>query len=91
MEERRYEYVAGYFSCILMNDPATIEEISLERLLSQKDRTSWTCDSEDGIYQYYFVSNCPDNVREGHFVKIRKQTVLRYLDELDKEKNGEQE
>ncbi len=86
MEEQGYEYVAGYFSCVLKEDPASFEEITLEQLLSKKDITSWTCDSEDGIYQYYFVSDCPDNVRGGHFVKIRKQTVLQYLDELDKKK-----
>ena len=44
MEE--YEYVAGYVSCVLEEDPASFEEVIQEQLLSQRERTSLVCDSE---------------------------------------------
>ena len=44
---------------------------------------SYICDSEDGVWQYYYVYGITGSGRflddNGYFFKIKKQTVLDYL------------
>lgn len=62
----------------LEDDPKTFKEVSLEELLSLED-TSLTCDSEDGIWQYYMVG-----IKDPYFVKIKKDIVINYLISKDR-------
>lgn len=63
----------------LQEDPTTFPEVTLDQLLDFKD-ASLTCDSEDDVWQYYFVKD------KDAFVKIKKDIVVRYLDKKDAEK-----
>ncbi len=62
----------------LQEDPNTFPEVTLDQLLQFKD-VSLTCDSEDDVWQYYFVKD------KDAFVKIKKDIVVRYLDKKDAE------
>lgn len=58
------------------------KEVTLEELLSLKDKASWSGDTEDDEYQIYHV--LPDYEP----IKIKKSIVLEYLEKKDKENKG---
>lgn len=71
------------------DNPDTFPEISLELLLKVKDKTSLTCESEDGLYQIYYIADNPGqkkkhdpNENDGYFVKVKKEEVKKYLENL---------
>ena len=76
----------NYIECtFLEDDPETFEEFTLDQLLSDEiqEMASYVCDSEDGVWQYYYVYGSTGPGRflndNGYFFKIKKQTVLDYL------------
>lgn len=62
----------------------TFKEVTLEELLNLED-CSLVSNSEDGVWQYYFVKT-NDIPYDGYIVKIKYEVVKRYLNEKDKQK-----
>lgn len=67
----------------------TFKEVTLEELLNLEN-CSWVSDSEDGVWQYYFVTT-NYTPHDGFIVKIKHEVVKRYLNEKDKQKSKEQQ
>ena len=81
-EKYKYKGNLGGIDCSLADDPETFREVTLEELLSFGD-CSLTCNSEDNVWQYYFVKT-GTTMDDGFFVKIKHDVVIHYLDEKDK-------
>lgn len=69
----------------MKDDPETFEEFTLDQMLSKEilEKASYVCDSEDDVWQYYYVCEITEPGTfindDGYFFKIKKQTVLDYL------------
>ena len=87
-DDEKYPYRGnlGGISCRLAKDPDSYQEVSLEVLLCLED-CGLVCDSNDGIWQYYFVKT-GRTWDEGYFVKIKRDIVLSHLEKQDEMKKA---
>ena len=80
--EKNFKGRLGVIDCSLADDPETFREVALEELLSFED-CSLTCNSEDNVWQYYYVKT-GKTMDDGLFVKIKYDVVVHSLDEKDR-------
>ncbi len=61
-------------------DPSTFKKVSMQELLEldKQYEVSLTCDSKNGVWQYYFVCTGV-TYDEGYFIRIKRDDIVKYL------------